>query len=347
GVEPGLYADSSPGYPDLKPHHPYLLPVAGKHLVNNIGLLRVQEVLAEGWKPVMVEDGRREYAERMVGFMSPLRVQLAMAENMMFGIALEQYVEARPAHQLITGDPAGTDTWQSVGKYNRFFEQHEDLYTGARSRAPLAVVLDDRSEGIPLLDGLAARRVLFEPVYERDITAEGLARYKAVAVLTARSVRESALAALRSFQASGGNVILAGGAALFDENGVRRERPALSKEGKGRLTDLEQIPPIQDLANLLLESSGPAPVEVTAPPHVLWNVTEQPAQKRTLVHLLNYSAEPVNDLSLRVRGRYKAATLVSPDGEASFTAAPAFQANEAGLRLPKLRTYSVITLNWK
>ena len=209
GVEPGLHSSSSEGYADLKPHYPYWLQIGDKFLVNNIGLLRIHETLADGWKPVMVEDGRREHVERMVGMVSPSRAQLSLAEKMMFGIAHEQYIEARPAHQLMTNDPAAVQTWQAVGKYNRFFRDHEDLYVGARSRAPLAIILDDHSTGVPLLDGLAARQVPFEVLYEKDLTATLLSRFQAVAILSAPIVRGSAMAALEEFVRKGGQLISA------------------------------------------------------------------------------------------------------------------------------------------
>ena len=202
GLEPGLYSKSSAGY-EFADRQKYGLPVGDKLLVNNLGLLAIHENLTEGWKPVMIEDGRRENEERMVGFTTGPRAQLTLAEKMSFGIALEEYVEGRPAHQLITNDPTATAMWRSVGKYNQFFTAHEDLYTHAHSVAPLAVILDDRSEGVPLLDSLAARGVRFNTIYERDVTGELLSPYKAAALLTAEFVRAPALAALEAFARNG------------------------------------------------------------------------------------------------------------------------------------------------
>jgi hypothetical protein len=316
GVEPGLHSPSSEGYADLKQYYPYVLKISGKTLIDNIGLMRIHETLAEGWKPVIIEAGRREHAERMVGLMSAPRSQLALAEAMMFGIGYELYVEGGPAHGLVTGDSGAIEIWRAIGKYNLFFTDHQDLFVGARSRAPLAVILDDRSEGVPLLDGLAARRVLFEVIYERDVTPEALARFKAVAMLTARSVRPSALSAIDGFVRNGGHLI-------------------------------KKISPIDELASLLLESSGDAPVHLEAPDGVLYNVTEQPDKKRTLVHLLNYTLDPVGNVQLKVNGSYRAARIVSPDGEGSFSAAPSIGAGAIDLKIPQLRIYSAIVLDRK
>ena len=133
GVEPGLHSPSSQGYTDLEEYYPYVLKISGKSLINNIGLLRIHETLAEGWKPVMVEAGRREHDERMVSLMSPARSQLALAEAMMFGIGYELYVEGGPAHQLITGDRTALETWHSIGKIQPVLQRT----SGSLRRRPL------------------------------------------------------------------------------------------------------------------------------------------------------------------------------------------------------------------
>ena len=346
GVEPGLHSSSSEGYADLKPHYPYWLQIGDKFLVNNIGLLRIHETLADGWKPVMVEDGRREHVERMVGMVSPSRAQLSLAEKMMFGIAHEQYIEARPAHQLMTNDPAAVQTWQAVGKYNRFFRDHEDLYVGARSRAPLAIILDDHSTGVPLLDGLAARQVQFEVLYEKDLTATLLSRFKAVAILSAPIVRGSAITALEEFVRKGGQLISAEKSATVDEQGTARQLPAFFRNttGPGRGMHLEQVPPIEELAKILRAASA-SPIILEAPPGVLYNVTEQEDRRRVIVHILNYTLAPVTNLKLEVAGTYRAGRAVSPDDGASFTISSGFGSKSATIQIPRLQIYTTLVLD--
>ena len=47
------------------------------------------------------------------------------------------------------------DIWDAIGQYNRFFADHSEYYVGAKSLASLAIVLDNRSEGEAILNGLA------------------------------------------------------------------------------------------------------------------------------------------------------------------------------------------------
>jgi hypothetical protein len=346
GIEPGLYAPSSPGYVDLKGHLPYLQKIGKRFLVNNFGLLRIHETLAEGWKPTMIEDGTRETSSRLVGLMSPPRMKLAMAENMSFGIALEQFVEGRPAHDLSTGLPTAVAVWQAVGEYNQFFAEHEDLYTGARSSAPLAIVLDDRSEGIPLLDGLASRRVPFEILYERDITPQTLSRYKAVALLTAKTVRDSALVALEQFIQAGGQLLAAQDAGTLSEDGKSRQRPSFfsGQLGRGAATLVESNLSVDQLAKTLLNISGDPLVSLDLPAGVLYNITEQPREKRIIVHLLNYGTEPLPMVKLEVHGQYHSAYLVSPDKDTRLVTPHDSDATRTTLQVEHPGIYSVIVL---
>jgi hypothetical protein len=346
GIEPGLYTPSSPGYADLKEHLPYLQKIGGRFLVNNFGLLRIHETLAEGWKPTMIEDGTRETSSRLVGLMPPARMKLAMAENMAFGIALEQFVEGRPAHDLSTGLPSATAVWQAVEEYNQFFAEHEDLYTEARSSARLAIVLDDRSEGVPLLDGLASRRVPFEILYERDITPQTLSRYSAVALLTAQTVRDSALVALQQFVQAGGQLLAAQNAGTFSEDGKSRQRPSFfsGQLGRGSATLVESNLSVDQLAKTLLNISGEQQVSLELPAGVLYNITEQPRQKRIIVHLLNYGTEQVPMVKLEVRGQYHRTYLVSPDKDTRLVTPHDLDSTRTTLQIEHLGIYSVIVL---
>jgi hypothetical protein len=347
GLEPGLWSSKSPGYERLRRHYEYLMPVADKLLVNNTGLLRIHETLAEGWKPAVIEDGQRETAHRLLALMSPSRSQLALAENMMYGIGLEQFIEARPAHELITGRPEAVASWRAIGKYNQFFEEHAELYTGARSRAPLAIVLDDRTEGVPLLDGLGARRVLFNVLYERDVTVKALSGYRAVAMLTARVLRQSAITAIEQFARSGGTLVTVADCGVSDETGQNRAVPPFAAAGSGKSIHLERLPAIDELARVLQQASGAGVASLQAPPGILYNVTESADSRRVLVHLLNFTLEPVAGLELRVEGTYRSARLLSPDGPGSFAVPPQFTATHAGVSIPGLRIYSVVVLDRK
>ncbi len=130
GVEPGVYETAHVQAGRLAPEQSNLVPVQGGLLVNNIGLFRIHNALSGGWKPVMIEDGGRETGQRETTPMSPARHQLALAEAMSFGIGMELFVEGAFAEGLDVNDPKTMAIWSAIGKYNRFFTEHEQFLHG-------------------------------------------------------------------------------------------------------------------------------------------------------------------------------------------------------------------------
>lgn len=323
GVEPGLYTAPPP-----EPSRG-LTPLKSGSLATNIGLLRIHESLSEGWKPAMIECGRRETGNRFLGMMSPQRTQLAMAESMMYGVAHELFVEVKVARQLVTGDPAATEAWRAAGAYNRFFANHEDLYVGARSKCDIAVVLDDAAPNLPLLNRLAAHGVLYNVVYDRDLTAAMLHRYKA-ALVVAQDVPSSAQSAIAQFSAKGGKVFVI-------ECGNKNQQTLLENA-----TRFHANASIELLAAELTRATGEPLVTLQSPDGVLYNVTEQPQRRRLLVHLLNYTLQPAEKICLTVRGRFKPCDVLSPDATAKSPLRVSESHGRTEVDIPSLGIYAVL-----
>ena len=345
GVEPGVYDEAHVQQGRLAQERSSLVSVQGGRLVMNIGLFRIHNALSDGWKPAMIEDGGREIGQRETTPMSPARQQLALAEAMSFGIGMELFVEGAFARGLSDNDPKTMAIWNAIGKYNRFFTQHEQYYTGTRSLSPLAIVLDDRSESVPLLNGLAARKVLFDVIFERDLSSEKLAPYHAVALLTAQTVHERALSALEGFVVAGGKLLAAGDVAAYDETGRKRPRPAWfgQKAGKGECIYYDQIPSLDQLAEALLQAGDAGPLSVEAPSGVYYNLVQQPQMSRTMVHLLNYAPTPAEGIKVFLRKKYGSISLISPDSpEKLQLVVPS--STSAGLALPAVEVYSLLIL---
>ena len=345
GVEPGVYAEAHLQGGRIMRERFSLLPVPAGLLVNNMGLFRIYTALSDGWKPMLIEDGEREVSERLITPMSPARHQLALAEAMSFGISLELFVEGAFAQGLIENDSKTMAIWQAIGAYNRFFSDHEQYYVGARSVASIAIVLDDRSEGVPMLNGLAARGVLFDVIYEHDLAAKNLSPYAVVALLTAQTVRERALSALESYVAAGGKVIAVGDAAAFDETGRRRERPAWfgRKTGKGECIYSDRALSVDELAKTLQDAGGAGRVRLEAPAGVLYHVTQEPKTGCTMVHLLNYTLQPSGEIKVVLPKKYNRIRLISPDAPQELQlATPSGVLTE--LQLPSVRIYSLLVL---
>jgi hypothetical protein len=321
-----------------------MLPVEGGYLANNIGRFRIFENLSEGWKPVMIESRVREVGIPETHFMSAERHQLVMAENMMFSIATELFIEGRFAHDLWYAKPEALRAWGAIGQYNRFFADQQPYYVGAHSLATLAIVLDNRSEGEAILNGLAGRNLLYHVLYEHELTPAKLRPYAAVVLLTADMVRDRAISALDEYVAGGGKLFIAPQAAQKDENGRRRQRPAWfgQKHGKGAAVTWQRIPPINEMAAALRAADRPSLARIEAPTGVLYNVTEQPQAGRLLVHLTNYLPRPVGKIVVAVPGRYKGVTLLTPDVRCESPRLLRSTETVTEIELPQLKIYSLL-----
>jgi hypothetical protein len=344
GAEPGIY---DAAHIRRMRSRQYLLPADGGYLVNNAGLFRSLDALSESWKLNLVEDGRREFGRREAQAMSPRRRQLAMAEAMSFGAADELFVEDALATALWNHEPGAMALWKAIARYNRFFAANEAYYTRARSAAPLAVVLDDSSRGVDLLNGLAARNVLFDVIYEHNLKANTLSHYSEVALLTADTVSDKSIGVLENYVRNGGRLIVAGQSASLDQQGRKRQRPSFfgRKSGKGECVYMQQVLPLDQLAeNLRKHEEAKAP-GIEAPAGVVFNVVTQPASHRVIVHLLNYTAAPIGSIKIELKRPYRSATLLSPDlpQELPVTITP--RAGPSGqVILPSLKVYALLVL---
>jgi hypothetical protein len=348
GKEPGIYSEASVNRRGAS-NRASLVPMEGGYLMNNMGLFRVHRALTDGWKPVMIEDGGRETGVRETTPMSAARHKLALAEAMMYGISMELFLEGGFAHGLRTGNPETRGIWDAIGQYNGFFADNEDLYTDTKSLAPLAIVLDDRSADTALLNGLAARNVVYDVVYENDLTSAMLAPYSTVALLTANTVRGKALTALESFVSRGGKLYAAEASATLDETGKARPRPAFfgKKTGQGECVYYEKLPAPDDLAATLSAAAAHGKVQVTSPKGVYYNALEQSAgqgQSRVLVHLLNYTAQPAHNIKVTVSGAFGQVRLLSPDSPRDPARVMPSSAGVTEIEVPQVGTYSLLVL---
>ena len=336
GDEPGIYPEAHLTGRRAR-DHTNLLPVDGGFLVNNVGLFRIHRALSDGWKPVMIEDGGRETGVRETTPMSAARHKLALAEGMMYGVSMELFVEGSFAHQLATADPEARKIWEAIGQYNRFFADNEDLYVKTRSMARLAIVLDNRSSSTGLLNAVAARNVMYDVLYEDGLSAQKLAPYSTVALLTADTVRASALASLEAFVNRGGKLITVGKAATLDEAGNSRSKPAFFAKG----TYFEKLPPADELAKILADSAR-APLKLDAPGGVLYHALRL-SDSRVVVHLLNYTGRAMKEIKVTPEGEFRNVRLLSPD--ASREPAKLVSSSRGiQIEVPALDTYSLLVL---
>jgi hypothetical protein len=234
-----------------------------------------------------------------------------------------------------------------MGGYNRFFADNEEYYVGARSLASLAVILDDSGEGVELLNGLASCNVMYDVLYEHELTPAKLKPYAAVALLTTQMVRDRALKALEEYLAGGGKVVAAGNVATQDERGSPRPQPSFlrTKTASGECIYFEKLPPMDDLARVLLAADRHPLVNVVAPKGVLYNIVEQPKSGRVIVHLLNYTLQPVPSIQVTAQGDFGRVRRLTPDTIREPVRVIASSSAATEVQVPSLEIYSILVFD--
>lgn len=340
----------------------------GRQAVNNTGLLRSQWALSEGWKPAAVEyGGRKDSGDRFLVPIRPEGQQLSIAEAAANQCSFEFYSLGAFQRDLYMRRPEAIDNLKAAGIYNRFLEQHQDLYTDTKSLAGVAIVKDDtnwsgRKSGdselasdIGYLNRLAARRVMYDIHYAATVSAADLRPYPIVYLFSARQMSEKAAREVEAYARQGGTAVVAEDASLADENGKPREDFALREMlgfsararpdarierrfGQGRVIYYPAYPTTERLAADLRALGLKQAVEIDAPPAVLFNARLK--GNRTIVHLLNYDDSGAKAAVLRTSGA-TAVRAWSPDGG---EAARATLADATRIEVPALKRYTVVVI---
>lgn len=304
GAEPGYYSPEGtieyvrgekdeliePIYEDLPPITTPPEPVA-EHFHTNLALLRGLHGMSDGWKPVLVEFGGRRSGGRFVNQMPPLAFQLAVGECNAALCSLQGFQEGRPLLDLFERRPEMMQIVEAAAQAHGFVREHAELVLGARSKADVAIILDDRMRGRALLERLARRNVQFDVLYDWDVRPERLARYQRILAMDCKLISGEACSALVSYANSGGPFRVVGESGAADQWGQPRTNNPLDAwktEPAGTSEDA--------LVAFLVDGIEPT-FTVVDNPYILFTVTEpKSAAGTTVVHLMNYLKHPVEDV---------------------------------------------------
>jgi len=211
------------------------------------------------------------------------------------------------AGRLAAGDESARVSWRRMGALLDYFERHPE-WRAMRSAGKLALVQDPAKGGLlsgGILDMIAVKHTPVTPVPPQRLTKDALA-----GTTVAVDVDEGALTApeeavLRNFARSGGTV-------LTSPAGFKDERPpgdsiTLSKAELDRFNDIWH-----DVNSLVgRQNLGVRLFNVST---MLSNVLASADGKTEIVHLVNYSDYPVENVTVQFLGAYRHATLLTPDG---------------------------------
>jgi hypothetical protein len=272
----------------------------------------------------------------------PANYALAVADSQAYGsrwtISLDDDLRAG----LLKGNPRATSVWSKTCETLTYFEDHRE-WEGFQSQGILAVISDFLGAkaflGGEVLNLLNRRQVHFK-VIERSRALSTLPPgLQAVLWLDNDAPRAEQLAKLLAFVRQGGLVIAA---AYWGPSGVMptKKDPSLDYEmhkiGQGQFAVSKegfQDPYQVALDAHLLVSRRNDLVRLYNPETTNCHSSFDPAQKRQLVQILNYSSSAASFVTLWVNTRARSARLWSPGARDSFSipAVPAAPGTEFNL----------------
>ena len=233
------------------------------------------------------------------------RYALAIADAAITGarwiIALEDDLETR----LFAGDARALAAWQEINSILRYFEDKLE-WRAYHPYGQLAVLEDAASGGLlssGLLDMLAVQHTAARALPVRRLSPEGLHAARVVLNVDADALATQQKRDLDEFVASGGKLVNPPPGWRFPETAPDQMTPTRKQ--------MDRIQPIWEVTyNATVRKNFGARTFNTS--SIIFDVRARPDGKSILVHLLNYTDFPSEDIALQVLGTWHHARLYSP-----------------------------------
>jgi len=313
-------------------------PFDAEKMVTNLGRLRVLKGLDEGWKPVIVEFGGRRNGHRFLNHYPPLGFQLAVGECNAALASLQGFQEGLPLLHLYERKPEVMKIAEAANKAHRFVSEHERHFVGARYKADVAFVTDDR---LPVFAGerpregfltdLVRANVQFDVVFEDRISEKNLRRYQCVVVYDAKLISDESLASLSRHAREGGQMIVYGQTGAMDRWGQPRQKNPMLADGPWKTARNEAA-----LLDFIRKNTTPS-FEVLDCRYVLFTVT-QSGDGSFVVHLLNYRKHALENVRVRCGDGGKLRLLALTPGCDQIRKGP----TRGEWIIPRLGVYSIL-----
>ncbi len=354
GNEPGYYETESTFGTEktLFDAHEYEYTEETGKLVCNIGILKYQYAVSEGWRPSAVEYGKRHNGvSRMVDVMAPEKWQLSLAECQMHHNSLEPYFEGIFMRDLVEGDPYAHKCLDAMGVYNKFFDSHSEYLTNPTSIAKIGVLSQARGgtperKLISLLNKLSAQNVQYDVLLDIDLDHKLLEKYNVVILSELIQIDKSKADLVRKWISNGGKLLTYGDMAQRSELFQCQFEKAKADIGAGSIEFTEMVTKPEPLSEKLQGLvNDDELISLNAPPYVLHHAVMQEAKSRLVVHVLNYSQTETSGIELLSRKPVKNARLFSPDFEKSVLLESTTGDNGNIIEIPEMKTYCIIVIN--
>lgn len=210
--------------------------------------------------------------------------------------------------RLLAGEEKATADWARIQQYLRFYENNA-AWKAMRPFAELALVQDLQAGAYVtgnLLDMLAVLNTPVRAMQSRELTETKLEGTKVTVAIHPQSYTEEQRALIEKFASRGGKVVT--GEKDFEMPHPQGDQFTFSKDD---YKQLEKIWPELHLA-VQRKNFGVRMFNVSG---TLSYLMRNPDGSKAVLHLVNYTGYPVESVTAFVQGKYKSASLLTPEGE--------------------------------
>jgi hypothetical protein len=229
----------------------------------------------------------------------------AIADAAMVGARWILALDADYAKRFHARDAEVMKEWRRIAGHLAYFEEHKAW----RNWAPLgqlAIVQDTDSGALlsgAVLDMIAVKHTPVRTVPTRKLSSDAMSGAKLAVNVDPSSLNDQQKEALRTFARGGGTLL--SGPATWKFPTPTAASITLSEKDVTMLDDIwKEVNTMTGRRNL-----GVRLFNVSS---MLSNIIESPGKKQTVLHLVNYSGYPVENVTVHLLGKYKTARLLTP-----------------------------------
>jgi hypothetical protein len=236
---------------------------------------------------------------------TPERYLQAISDAAMVGARWILAFDADYAKRFYARDAAAMKDWKQMAEQLAFFEQSKE-WRSWRPMGQLAIVQDADSGALlsgGVLDMIAVKHTPVRPVPTRKLDPGVMSGAKLAVNVDPSSLNDQQKEALRAFARSGGTLL--SGPASWKFPAPKPGEITLSEDDVKMLDDIwKEVNTMTGRRNL-----GVRLFNVSS---MLSNIVEAPDGKHAVLHLVNYSGYPVENVTVHLLGKYKSARLLVP-----------------------------------
>ncbi len=211
------------------------------------------------------------------------------------------------AVRLHKRDADAMSDWRRMTQLLAYFEAHKE-WRGMREYGMLAIVQDPAKGGLlsgGILDMIAVKHTPVRAIPRQHLSAEALAGATMAVDVDAEALTPGEKDVLKAFARSGGMV-------LTGPPGWKDARP----DGNRITLDQKELDRLNDIWHDVNSMIGRRNLGVRLfnVSSMLSNLLTAPDGKTVVLHLVNYSDYPVENVTVHFMGKFSRATLLTPEG---------------------------------